>query len=62
MVMAASENLMQMVPPVRLVDDGGVEEESFLDSVEKAWNVACRVATTVGEVASTISAIGAALL
>lgn len=55
---AAADNLCHNVPPIRCIDDAGVEEASFIDEVIRLWGVATRVA---GGVTSTISAVSTAL-
>jgi len=58
-VMAATETMVADAPDSRIIDDGGVAEEGFVASMEKAWGTACRVANSVGEVASALNAISA---
>lgn len=55
---AAADNICHNVPPIRCVDDAGVEEASFVNEVIRLWGVATRVAAGV---TSTISAVSTAL-
>jgi len=62
LLMAAAETLIKDTPDARLVDDAGVEEDSFMRSMESAWKVATKVASSVTDVAGVIAKVGALVL
>jgi len=59
-LMAAADNLCVDIPPVRVVDDAGVEELGFIEECGVLWNSACKVAgavtAAVGTAARLLSA------
>jgi len=48
-VIAATRNMLEWVPRVRMVDDAGVEEAEFEKQAGSFWDAAVKAATTVGE-------------
>jgi len=61
-VIAAAGNLLNSIPPGRVVDGGGINEENFITKVEGAWNQAVKIAGTAADIVGTIASVGALLL
>jgi len=60
LLMAAADNLCAHVPPVRQVDDSGIEELGFVEEVVRLWSGATRIASSVVSAVSTVSTLLAA--
>lgn len=58
---AALDNMADGVPAIRSVDDAGVEEESFIAEVERVWNSAKRVASSVATAVETVGPLLSAM-
>jgi len=61
LLMAAADNISSEIPPIRCVDDAGVEELGFVKEVSRLWKNACAVATSVASVVNITTGVLAAL-
>jgi len=58
-LLAAVQNMMEDIPRIRCVDDGGIAEGEFGTVVNKYWNQAVNIARGVSDVASIIGGLAA---